>query len=93
LDLDSGVPRFNLDGVFAGYIGSCIDVTERKRVDEALRESEEQFRRVFEEGPLGLALVGKNFRFTKVNSALCQMVGYPGSVTHTNDIRGHHLPG
>ncbi|HTT22672.1 MAG TPA: ABC transporter substrate binding protein [Candidatus Sulfotelmatobacter sp.] len=33
---DSGVPRFNTDGSFAGYIGSCLDVTERKRAEEAL---------------------------------------------------------
>jgi PAS domain S-box-containing protein len=31
-----GVPRFNDDGTFAGYIGSCIDITERKRAEEAL---------------------------------------------------------
>lgn len=34
--LDLGVPRFNPDGSFAGYIGSCIDVTERKLAQEAL---------------------------------------------------------
>jgi len=56
--------------------GASVDITEQKRVDEALRESEERFRRVFEEGPIGLALVGKDFRFLKVNRALCQMVGY-----------------
>jgi len=33
---DNGVPRFNADGSFAGYIGSCLDVTERKRAEEAL---------------------------------------------------------
>jgi PAS domain S-box-containing protein len=33
---DQGVPRFNADGSFAGYIGSCIDVTERKAAEEAL---------------------------------------------------------
>ena len=33
---DIGVPRFNEDGSFAGYIGSCLDVTERKRAEEAL---------------------------------------------------------
>jgi PAS domain S-box-containing protein len=31
-----GVPRLNDDGTFAGYIGCCIDVTERKRAEEAL---------------------------------------------------------
>jgi PAS domain S-box-containing protein len=34
--LDIGVPRFNADGSFAGYIGSAIDVTERKLAEEAL---------------------------------------------------------
>jgi PAS domain S-box-containing protein len=33
---DQGVPRFHADGSFAGYIGSCIDVTERKAAEEAL---------------------------------------------------------
>jgi len=34
--LDTGVPRFNPDGSFAGYIGSCIDITERKMAEDAL---------------------------------------------------------
>ncbi len=34
--LGTGVPRFNPDGSFAGYIGSCIDITERKMVEDAL---------------------------------------------------------
>ena len=34
--LDIGVPRFNSDNSFAGYIGSCIDVTERKLAEEGL---------------------------------------------------------
>ena len=35
--LDVGKPRFMPDGSFAGYIGSCIDITERKLAEEALR--------------------------------------------------------
>ncbi len=34
--LDQGVPRFNTDGSFAGYIGSCMDITERKLAEETL---------------------------------------------------------
>jgi len=50
--LDSAVPRFNQDGSFAGYICSAVDVTDRKRVEEALStlggrliEAQEQERR------------------------------------------------
>jgi PAS domain S-box-containing protein len=32
--LDSGVPRFNPSGEFKGFIGSCVDITERKRAEE-----------------------------------------------------------
>jgi PAS domain S-box-containing protein len=34
--LDIGVPRFNKEGSFAGYIGSCLDITDRKLAEEAL---------------------------------------------------------
>jgi signal transduction histidine kinase len=39
--LDIGVPRVNTDGSFAGYIGSCVDVNEHKRVEQALIQSEQ----------------------------------------------------
>jgi PAS domain S-box-containing protein len=34
--LDIGVPRFHKDGSFAGYIGSCIDITDRKLAEDVL---------------------------------------------------------
>ena len=34
--LDIGLPRLNLDGSFAGYIGSCIDITDHRLAEEAL---------------------------------------------------------
>ncbi len=51
------------------------EITERKWTEDALRESEERFRKIFEEGPLGMAIVGQDFRFIKVNPKMCQMLG------------------
>ena len=74
----------------------AADLIERSRAEGKVRESEERFRRVFEEGPLGLGLVGKNYRFEKVNHAFCQMVGYSEAellersfvdITHPDDVR------
>jgi PAS domain S-box-containing protein len=71
------------------------DITGRKEAEAKLRESEDLFRRVFEEGPLGVALVSTDYRFIKVNSALCNMVGYPeaellektfADITHPDDL-------
>jgi signal transduction histidine kinase len=40
--LDNGVPRYTPEGEFAGYIGSCIDITERRRAElEAARQRDE----------------------------------------------------
>ncbi len=41
--LDHGVPRFDQDGSFVGYIGIAVDVTDRKLVEQTLRESEARF--------------------------------------------------
>ncbi|HZP25736.1 MAG TPA: PAS domain S-box protein [Dehalococcoidia bacterium] len=56
--------------------GVVSDITERKRTEEALRESEERFRRLFEESPLGISIVGRDFRFLDVNNKFCEMLGY-----------------
>jgi PAS domain S-box-containing protein len=88
-------PLLDGNGRSQGAVAVLSDVTARKQAETALQESEERFRRVFEEGPLGLALVGKDYRFVKVNSALCQMVGYDEmelvqmsfvDMTHADDV-------
>jgi PAS domain S-box-containing protein len=51
--LDQGHPRYDSNGTFAGFIGSCLDIDERKLVDTALQESEEFLREAQEVGCLG----------------------------------------
>ena len=46
--LDTGVPRFAADGTFEGYIGSCVDVTDQKQVEDALRAKEQSLRQTRE---------------------------------------------
>jgi PAS domain S-box-containing protein len=50
---DIGVPRFNPDGSFAGYIGSCIDVTEQRRAEEQLRHAQADLARVTRMATMG----------------------------------------
>ena len=56
----------------------CIlaDVTERKRTQEALQESEERFRSFFDNAPIGKAITFPDGRVFRVNPALCQLLGY-----------------
>jgi len=37
--LDRGTPRYTPDGTFTGYIGSCIDITDRKQLEAELRQA------------------------------------------------------
>jgi PAS domain S-box-containing protein len=51
---DQGVPRFDAQGDFTGYIGSCIDVTEFINEEHALRESEERMSLAADAAKLGM---------------------------------------
>jgi PAS domain S-box-containing protein len=55
--------------------GTCQDVTESRRVEDALRAAEQLFRRAFDDAPMGMALLDADRRWLRLNRALCQMLG------------------
>ncbi len=76
-------------------VASVRDVSERAATLRALRESEERFRHTFEEAPSGMALVGMDGRFLRVNPSLSAIVGYSQEeltkrtfkdITHPDDV-------
>lgn len=73
---DSGVPRYSSDGSFAGYIGSCVDVTELKRAEGAIRESEARYRRIVETTNEGVWLLDSRLRTVYVNRQMAKMLKY-----------------
>ena len=58
------------------FMSIVDDITERKHAEEALRRSERQFRALFEEAPVGIALVDAHGRPFASNRKLQQMLGY-----------------
>ncbi|MBA3261805.1 MAG: PAS domain S-box protein [Thermoleophilaceae bacterium] len=62
-------------GEVTGYLGTCSDTVVSPTVDKALEEAEERFANAFEEAPIGMALVGLDGSFLRVNRALPEIVG------------------
>lgn len=72
----NGAPFFDDNGDFAGYIGSCRDITELKKLEEAHLISEERYRTIFRNSPLGIFRSTIEGRFLEVNPALAEVLGY-----------------
>ncbi|MGJ3245718.1 MAG: PAS domain S-box protein [Elainellaceae cyanobacterium] len=71
------------------------DITSDKLADIALRDSEERFRRIFEDAAVGMAMVGLDGQILRVNQAICDFLGYSNSelprkvvrdITHPDNV-------
>ncbi len=69
--LDHGVPLYDQQNNFLGYIGSCIDITPRKLVEADLRIASTAF-----ESQEAMAITDKNQIILRVNQAFVRVTGY-----------------
>jgi PAS domain S-box-containing protein len=90
-------PLYRQSGDFAvaGRLIVLNDITEHKQAERSLRESEERFRNIFAEAPIGMAVVGMDGTLLQVNKAFCEMLGYGeqeltvrtlSDITHPDDV-------
>ncbi len=69
------VPELREDGTVNGYVGTVKDITEQKRYQEALIRSEQNFRKVLDESPLGIRITDSVGTVVYVNDALLEIYG------------------
>ena len=73
----SGIPILDAEGKLRGYRGIDRDVTERKRAEEALRQSEERYRQLFELESDAIVLVdNETGKILEANAAAAALYGY-----------------
>ena len=74
---DRGVPCTNDRGEFLGYIGSCIDINDRRDADERRRKSEEQFRVLVEQvNDYAILMLDPDGRVISWNEGARRIKGY-----------------
>ncbi len=69
-------PLLDDTGVVTAVAGIATDVTERMAVEQALRESDQRLRGVFERGPVAQVVLQADGTLTEVNPAFCGLFGY-----------------
>ena len=67
---------FNKNNELISCIGTTIDITERKQVEDKLRSSEEKYRAIFETTQVGMALCKMDGTLVEVNQGFLDIIGY-----------------
>jgi len=70
---DDGSPRYDSQGNFLGYIGHCLDITDRKQADDTLRETQTLYHSFIEQLPNAVFRKDREGRYVLVNSQFCQL--------------------
>lgn len=85
----------NPSGEVLSVAGAMLDITESKTAEIEYKRIHEQFRSAFENASIGMALIGMDGSYLRVNAALCDFVGYSEeqmlernfqSITHPDDL-------
>jgi PAS domain S-box-containing protein len=88
-------PVHDEEGRLTNFVGVQNDITERRRIEDVLRESEERFRATFDHAAIGAAQVGIDGSWLRVNRRLGEIVGYEPEellqttfqdITHPDDL-------
>lgn len=66
----------NEDGKATKFIGSFVDITDKKEFESQLKESERRFKNIFETSPIGIAIVSPKGEWIEVNTSIPKMLGY-----------------
>ncbi|MEI7989055.1 MAG: PAS domain S-box protein [Chloroflexota bacterium] len=84
-------------GTLQGYAVTAIDISERKKAEEVLQESEKRFRSLFEQAAVGVGIADtRTGHFIRINQRHCDFLGYTMEemlnktyldVTHPDDIQ------
>jgi len=90
----SCMPMYDDGGVCTGLLGLFTDISERRRAERSLQESEERFRAIFSQAAVGIAQTSLTGDWLLVNDRFCQILGYTQAelrtktfldVTHPDD--------
>ncbi|MGG6296517.1 PAS domain S-box protein [Leptolyngbya sp. AN02str] len=93
---EKGYGIYDETGQIEGLEGFITDITERKRVEDALQASEVQFRTLFQNSAMGIGFTAVDGHFTECNPSFCRMLGYSQAelrsltvmdVTHPDDMQ------